>query len=117
MSVEADPPFVSQALKRKGPGAVWLHLALCFSSIAPHHKGGASNALTFEALRRGKDFKVSRSKARRTSLNVLRGRGVKGNVLVTLYERERRSVVTALQIERLERVVVGAIDIDHLAWL
>ena len=34
---------------------------------------------------------------------------------VTLYERERRSVVTALQIERLEQVVVGAIDIDHLA--
>ena len=59
-------------------------------------EGGASNALTLEALRRGKDFKVSRSKARRTSLNVLRGRGSKGNVLVTVYERERRSVVTAL---------------------
>jgi hypothetical protein len=80
-------------------------------------KGGASNALTLEALRRGKHFKVSRSKARRTSLNFLRGRGAKGNVLVTVYERERRSVVTALQIERLERVVVGAIDINHLAWI
>jgi hypothetical protein len=54
---------------------------------------------------------VSRSKARRTGLDVFQGRGAKGNVLVSVYERKRRCVVTALEIERL---VVGGVDVSHL---
>ena len=42
-------------------------------------------------------------------------RGARGNQAIGVDDRKLFSIFTALQIERLDRIVVGAIDMDHLA--
>jgi hypothetical protein len=60
----------------------------------------------------------SRSKARCTGFDGLSGwldRDAGGNQAISVDDRKHFSIFTALQIERLDRVVVGAIDMNHLA--
>src|SRR5437867_3539794 len=74
-----------------------------------------------EARNETNSFRVylsSRSKARRTGFDRLFGRldrDAGGNRAIGVDDRKLFSIFTALQTERLERVVVGAIDMNRLA--
>src|SRR5262245_23941690 len=95
----------------------------CRATSAPgsnwfHDKGLGLKRTRVRGPRERRDFKVSRSKARRTGFDRLSGwldRAAGGNQAIGVNDREPFSIFTALQIERLERVVVGAIDMNHLA--
>src|SRR6478736_8087599 len=76
-----------------------------------------------EARNETNSFRVylpSRSKARCAGFDGLSGwldRDAGGNRAIEVNDRKLFSIFTALQIERLERPVVGAIDVDNLTWL
>ena len=61
----------------------------------------------------------SRSKARCTGFDGLAGwlADAGGNKAIGVDDRKLFHIFTALQIERLDRLVVGAIDMNHLAWI
>ena len=63
-------------------------------------------------------YPSSRSKARCTGFDGLSGwldRDAGGNQAIGVDDRKLFSIFTALQIERLDRLVVGAIDMNCLA--
>ena len=83
----------------------------------------ASKALGERARNETSSFRVtrpSRSKARCIGFDGLSGwldRDAGGNRAIGVNDRKPFGIFTALQIERLERLVVGAIDMNHLAWI
>src|SRR5262249_42764413 len=78
----------------------------------------ASKAQSGEAgneTRRFRGFRHPGQKPHGMAWVGLLDRDAGGNQAIGVDDRKSFSIFTALQIERLERVVVGAIDMNHLA--